>query len=411
MNRADDMPGQHRNYWGCDSSYHEVMAEIKSIAPILEENAPIDDNNPELSTSTFAALQPLRISHVLIPENLGGRQLRPTHALDIFSALSYHSGTAGWVSFVHAVVSAMAAAFLPDSAVKRLFAPGSENRFSGQGAPLGMLKKVEGGYRLNGKWNYASGFSYATWSHSSAFVDDGTGKPLKDDAGYPVILCAHAPIAEHGMLGNWDVLGLRGTGSVDYDAADIFIPDDLVFPITNAVPQRLKEFFSIGPIGIASLGHAGWVMGMARRMLDEISRYACAKTGRAGLLGESEKFWFEYARAEARVRAANAFNREIWHEIETEVERGNTISTRQISIIHLAKSEAHESAEDVVRFAYRAAGGAGLRAGTIQRLFREVMVAVNHFTVSPPVVASAGRDVGGLWPDRVWRFYELAPNA
>jgi len=411
MDGIDHSTNKHDNYWGSHDSYHELSARIEEIAPILENNAPMDDVNPELTASTFAALEPLRISHVFVPEQLGGMQLRPTHGLNIFSALSYHSGSAGWVSFVHACVGAMAAAFLPDSAVSRLFPPGVDNRFSGQGAPLGMLKKVEGGYRLSGKWNYASGFSYATWSHSSAFVDDGSGNPLKDHAGYPVILCAHAPIAEHGRLGNWDVLGLRGTGSIDYDANEIFVPDDLVFPITSAVPQRLKEFFSIGPIGLAAIGHTGWAMGMARRTLDEISKYACSKTGRAGLLGESEKFWFDYGHTEARVRAAAAFAHEIWHEIEQTAERGHEISTRQISIVHLAKFVVHETAEAAVNFAYHAAGGSALRAGTIQRLFREVMVAINHFTASPPVVTSAGRDVGGLWPDRIWRFYDLAPKS
>jgi len=406
----DENTDQDNGYWGAEEKFFELMEKIAAIASVLEENAPIDDAKDALSASTFDVLKPLRISHVFVPENLGGMQMRPTQGLDIFSTVSYHSGAAGWVSSVYAVVGAMAAAFLPDSAAQRLFAPGVDNRFAGQGAPFGMLKKVEGGWRLNGKWNFASGFSYATYSHSSAFVDDGHGKPLKDAAGNPVILCAHAPIAEHGMLGNWDVLGLGGTGSIDYDANDIFVPEDMVFPITQAVPQRLKAFFSVGPIGIAAIGHTGWAMGMARRMLDEISRYACSKTGRPGMLGESEKFWFEYGRTESRVRAACAFAREIWRDIEMDVENGREISTRQLSIVRLATSEVHEAAEETVRFAYRAAGGAGLRAGTIQRLFREVMVAVNHIIVSPPVVASAGRDVGGLWPDRVWRFHDLAPS-
>lgn len=52
---------------------------------------------------------------------------------------------------VHACIGAMSAAFLPDTAIERLFAPGTDNRFSGQDTPTGMLKKVEGGYLLNGK--------------------------------------------------------------------------------------------------------------------------------------------------------------------------------------------------------------------------------------------------------------------
>jgi hypothetical protein len=121
--------------------------------------------------------------------------------MSVIAAITWHSGAAGWVSMVHAAIGGMSAAYLPDSAVRRLFAPGTDNRFSGQGAPLGMLSKVEGGYRLNGKWAYGSGFSHATFSHSAAFLDDGNGKPLRDEHGEPVILCVHAPIEEHEQLG------------------------------------------------------------------------------------------------------------------------------------------------------------------------------------------------------------------
>ena len=162
---------------------------------------------------------------------------------------------------VHACIGAMSAAFLPDSAIERLYAPGTENRFSGQGTPTGMLKKVDGGYLLNGKWSYASGIYHATHTHTAALVDDGTGQPAKDANGDVIVLCAHAEVGNHELLGNWDVLGLRATGSIDYGAKDVFIPDDMVFPILTAEPQRQKEFFSLGVVGLAAIGHCGWAIG------------------------------------------------------------------------------------------------------------------------------------------------------
>jgi alkylation response protein AidB-like acyl-CoA dehydrogenase len=347
------------------------------------------------------------MSHIMASEDLGGAQLPPRQVLELIEAITWHSGSAGWVSMVHTAIGAMSAAFLPDTAIEKLFAQGTEHRFSGQGAPLGMLKKVEGGYRLNGRWSYGSGFSHATYSHSAAFVDDGNGKPAMDDHGHPIIICTHAPVGDHKILGNWDVLGLKGTGSIDYAAEDLFIPDDMVYPIMTAEPQRQQELFSLGVIGLAAIGHTGWAMGAGRRMLDEIAKFARTKSGRAGLLGESEKFWYDYGRAEARMRAARAFVMEVWADIEATVERGNRVSTRQISMVHLAKSEIHEAAEAACNFAYRAAGGASLRDGVMQRVFRDVMVAVNHFTIAPNVVTSAGRELGGIWSDRVWQFYDL----
>ena len=243
-------PMKH-GYWGGNVDYREILNKIAEIGPKLEANAAADEAAGELTPESFELLRPLRFSHLLATEQLGGAQMRPTEVLQLIEAVTTWSGSAGWVSMVHCCIGAMSAAFLPDSAVDRLFAPGTENRFSGQGAPLGMLKKTEGGYTLTGKWSYGSGFSHATWSHSACFVDDGTGKPAKDAAGNVIVMCAHAPIPEHKQLGNWDVLGLKGTGSIDYSAEDVFIAEDLVFPILTAPPQRLKELFSLGIVGLA----------------------------------------------------------------------------------------------------------------------------------------------------------------
>ena len=224
---------------------------------------------------------------------------------------------------VHTCIGAMSAAFLPDTAIGRLFDGKTDNRFSGQGTPTGMLKKVDGGYRLNGKWSYASGIYHATYTHTAALLDDGNGQPAKDEKGDVIVLCAHAPVGDHELLGNWNVLGLQATGSIDYAAKDVFIPDDMVFPILTAEPQRMQEFFSLGVVGLAAIGHSGWAIGASRRMLDEAAAYARTKTGRAGLLGESDKFWFDFGRAEARVRAARAFLFEVWREVEASIEAGN----------------------------------------------------------------------------------------
>lgn len=395
------------SYWGTKTDFDALIEHVRKIGPVLDQHSGENETLGRLNEATFEALKPLRMSHIFAGEQIGGAQLSPTQGLQLIEAITYHSGAAGWVSMVHACIGAMSAAFLPDTAVARLFGTGVDNRFSGQGTPTGMLKKVEGGYRLNGKWSYASGIHHATFTHTAALLDDGTGQPAKDENGNVVVLCAHAPVGDHDLLGNWDVLGLQATGSIDYSAKDVFIPDDMVFPILTAEPQRQKEFFSLGVVGLAAIGHSGWAIGASRRMLDEVAKYALTKTGRAGLLGESDKFWFDYGQAEARVRAARAFLFEIWREVEASIEAGNRVSTRQISVIHLAKSQVHEAGVDACQFVYRAAGGASLRRGVMQRVYREMLTAANHFTINPNIVAAAGRELAGLWSERVWQFYDL----
>jgi alkylation response protein AidB-like acyl-CoA dehydrogenase len=395
------------SYWGTKTDFAGLLKEVDRIGPILEKNAEANDELGRLNEETFNALKPIRMSHLFASEEIGGLQLSPTQGLKLIDAITYYSGAAGWVSMVHACIGAMSAAFLPDTAIARLYAPGTESRFSGQGTPTGMLKKVEGGYLLNGKWSFASGIYHATHTHTAALVDDGTGKPAVDEKGNVIVLCAHATADKHQLLGNWDVLGLKATGSIDYGAKDIFIPDDMVFPILTAEPQRQEEFFSLGVVGLAAIGHSGWAIGASRRIMDEIAKFARAKTGRAGLIGESDKFWYDFGRNEARVKAARAFLFDVWGDIEASIEAGKRVSTRQISYVHLAKSEVHEAGVDACQFVYRAAGSASLRAGVMQRVYREMMTAANHFTINPNIVAAAGRDIGGIWNERTWQFYDL----
>lgn len=407
MNFPNTSDSMQPSLWGwSDAQQAQLLAQIDSIAPILDGQAAESEALGHLTPDTFEALRPLRMSHIFVPATLGGAQMAPRHGIELLERISYWSGGAGWVSMVHASVGAMSAGYLPDSAVEELFAPGVESRFSGQGAPTGMLKPVEGGYLLTGKWSYASGFEYATHTHSAAFVDDGTGKPKLGANGKPLILCTHAPAETHKKGGNWDVLGLSATGSIDYSAQDVFIRADHVYPVPT-VELRQKSFFSLGLSGLAATGHSAFAVGVTRRMLDELATFARAKTGRAGLLGESESFWEKYARAEARAMAARALLYDVWAKVEQAIAEDRPMDRKLMTLVHLAKSEVHEAGAEICTFAYRAAGGASLRGGVLQRLFREMMTATQHMTASAGILAYCGRDLLGLAEDKQWQLLDL----
>jgi len=384
----------------------QLLADIELIAPVLTAEAEESERLGYLTRQTFDALRPLRLSHIFVPAALGGAQMSPRNGIALLERVSYWSGAAGWVSMVHASIGAMSAGYLPDSAVAELFAPGVESRFSGQGAPTGMLRPVNGGYLLTGKWSYASGLEYATHTHSAAFVDDGNGKPKLGSDGKPIVFCTHAPVDTHRKGGNWDVLGLSATGSIDYSAENVFIREDYVYPIPT-IALRQKAFFSLGLTGLAAMGHSAFAIGVTRRMLDELAAFARTKTGRAGLLGESESFWERYARAEARARGARALLFDVWSQVEAAIAAGLEIERRLLSLVHLAKGEAHEAGAEVCNFAYRAAGGTSLRSGVLQRLFREMMTATQHMTASPGILAHCGRDLLGLAEGKNWQLLDL----
>ena len=80
---------------------------------------------------------------------------------------------------------------------------------------------------------------------------------------------------------------------------------------------------------------------------------------------------------------------------------------RQHSLLRLAMAHVTWSSHDVATFVYKSAGTAALRAGTLQRLFRDMHAGTQHLVASPPVYRALGRELGGLAPGKTWRFVEL----
>ena len=387
-------------------THSELLAQIDAIAPELEAASSENEKLGQIAPHIWAHMKALRLSTLFVPRDMGGYGFTPTEAIQVLEKITYHDSATGWVAFVHACAGCMAAGYLPQSAIDKLFAPGTTTIICGAGAPTGVAEQVPGGYRVTGRWSYGSGIKHADYVHSGAILKID-GKPQFDEKGRPIVVCVHPAIADVKIEGNWDVLGLKGTGSVDYSVDGVFCPEDFSFRIFTAEPKRDWGFFQLGVVGISAIGHSSVAIGIARRMLDELTAFARTKTGRSGMIGESEAFWQELGRNEARVRAARAFLLEAWRDAEVHILNDTPISTREMTLLRLALLEAHHAGAQASEFAYRSAGGTSLRNGTIQRLFREMYTAVQHMTVSPTVLSHCGRDLLGVTGEQVWRFYEI----
>lgn len=383
-----------------------LLAEIDALAPLLEAEADKSEALGRLTDEQFAAMKALKLSTLFIPRDLGGYEFSPTQALEIFERITYYDGAAGWVSFVHACAGGMAAGYLPKSATDVIFAPGTTNIICGVGAPTGFADKVEGGYRVTGKWSYGSGIEFADYAHTGAVLRID-GVPQVDAKGRPVVICVHPSKADIRYEGNWDVLGLQGTGSIDYSFDGAFCPEDHAFLLMSAEPRTNWGFFQLGVVGISAIGHSGFAVGTARRMLDELAEFARSRSGRADMMGQSDAFWEGLAKAEGKVRSARAFLFEAWRDAEVEILADRPLTTRQMTLLRLALYQVHQAGAEACEFAYRAAGGAALRKGKMQKLFREMYVAIQHMTVAPAVLRHCGRELMGGAPGQVWRFYEV----
>ena len=332
-----------------------------------------------------------------VPRSLrGGLELDPVTSLEVIERVSYGDPSAGWVLMAASLAIGTGAAYLKDEAVKELFSGRRFPVIAGQGTRPGKAVPTTGGYKLTGSWSFASGIKHGTHIHTLGLVD-GT-----HEARIFVL-----PVGKAKLIDNWDVLGLRATGSIDYTTDDVFVPEAYTHISTTEEPLRGGSLYKLGIIGFAAICHSGWACGIGRRILDELAAVAAEKAGRAGTLAESASFQEQFANSEAVYRSARAFVYETWNDVNATLARGDKLSVRQHSLIRLALAHATWSAHDAALFAYKAAGTSALRAGTLQRLFRDMHAGTQHITSAPPVYAAIGRELAGLAKGKKWLFLTL----
>jgi alkylation response protein AidB-like acyl-CoA dehydrogenase len=291
------------------------------------------------------------------------------------------------------------AAYLEEPAVRALFADGKLPVIAGQGTRPGKAVPEAGGFRLSGAWSFASGLKHGTHIHTLGIIE-GTGEPR----------IFVLPVEQVKLIDNWDVMGLRATGSIDYTIDDIFVPEAYTHFSGTEVPKRGGDLYRIGIVGFAAMCHSGWACGIGRRLLDEMVACVQAKGGRAAAQGASDQFQEQYAKAEATYRSARALVFETWRDVEATLWAGGPLSVRQNTLIRLAMTHITWAAHEVATFVYRAAGTYALRAGRIQQLFRDMHAGTQHVVASPPVYQAAGRELGGLADGQVWQFLNLVDS-
>ncbi|GGO81774.1 acyl-CoA dehydrogenase family protein [Nonomuraea cavernae] len=138
------------------------------------------------------------------------------------------------------------------------------------------------------------------------------------------------------MLGNWDVLGLRATGSIDYSIDGAFVPESQTHVFAQNEPLRGGAIYRLGVLDQALICHSAWALGVGRRLLDELIRYAEARAGRPGQIAGSDAFHADFARAEATFRAAKALVHATWDDTEHTLDSGRTLDVRQETMVRLA---------------------------------------------------------------------------
>lgn len=345
-----------------------------------------------LPAATVAVLRDTGLLGLKLPAVLGGAEADPVTQIDVLEALTAVDPSAGWCLMVGATTVALPAVFLGDDAVRVIFDGGRMPLAAGCYMPTGQAVAEPGGFRVTGRWAFASGIRHAAWVSGSAWVmRDGT-----NTAERRVFVVRTAEVDVHDT---WHVAGLRGTGSCDFSVKDHFVPDAFTWDIERAVPRRGGALYRLGLPAFVTNEHAAFALGVARRALDVVTALAGGKSRGlkpAPLVGRGtfQRFLGE---AELRLRAARALAVELNEAAWTTVGIGERLTARQHAELRSAAVLATEVALDVTTRAFRFAGGSALYdASILQRCLRDLNAGAQHFMVSDSAYEGLGQLLLGL---------------
>jgi alkylation response protein AidB-like acyl-CoA dehydrogenase len=197
---------------------------------------------------------------------------------------------------------------LPPDAYERIFRNGPDAMIAGSIQPIGTAEPVPGGWRVSGRWPFASGCQHADWLGAFCVMHEN-GKPLTGEDGAPMVRGFFLPARDWQIEDSWYAAGLKGTGSHHIALKDTIVPAENFFDFWGGTPCLPGPLYQAVP-HVLPLIHGSVSVGIAEGALDDL--IAHANTGRkqfraAVPMRESETFQFELGRVSADVRAARAF--------------------------------------------------------------------------------------------------------
>jgi len=319
------------------------------------------------------------------PKCYGGDALAPAQFLHMIERISEADGSAGWVASFGSAGVYLAA--LPKETLAEIYAQSPDLVFAAGLFPLQPAEAVEGGWQVNGTWKFASGCKGA----------DLLGVGIGAAGGKP--RTAVFPASQVEIIENWDVVGLKGTGSHDLRVNDKRVDERWTF-IRGGASTVDEPLFRYPSIAYAAQVLAVVNLGLARAALDEVSRMAAGSgiTG-APKMADRPYVRIEIAKAEAQLAAARGFFYGATEQVWNSILAGNPVTAEQTSLLRLSAIHVSRAGAAVVQSAYSLAGTTAIYLRhPLQRYLRDSMVVTQHAFLSEGLYDGAGSVFLGVPP-------------
>jgi alkylation response protein AidB-like acyl-CoA dehydrogenase len=358
------------------------------LAAVKERRAEFAANQ-QISDDVITLMKAAGVYRALVARRFGGDEISPSEFLRLIETISMADGSAGWVASFG--FSAIYLAALPLATLESLYAAGPDVVFAGGIFPPQKATPVDGGLEVSGRWSWGSGCCGAEMIGVGIKVE--TGSP---NSGLP--LTAVMPRGQVRIVKNWDVNGLKGTGSHDLVVDKVVVPEAWTF-VRGGESSLDTPLYRYPTMALAAQVLAVVGLGIGRAALDDITAIAGGRESITGapLLSDRAYVQIEIAKAEAAIRSARAFFYEATEEAFASLLAGDPLDLKARNLLRLSSSHAAKVGMEVAQAAYRVSGTTGIfSAHSIAHRFQDALIVPQHAFLSEGTWQSAGRVLLGL---------------
>ena len=378
----------------------DPVARARELAPEIIARADEIERTRRIPEPLLGRLHDSRLLRMLLPRSAGGDETEPALYMAAIEELARHDASIAWNAFV-ANSSSLIAAYLEPAANHAIFA--DPRSIVAWGPPnASRARAVDAGYRLTGKWDFASGCRQARWMGAHCHVLEADGALRLNRFGRPTVRTLLFPASDATLLDTWRTIGLCGTASDSYCVNDVFVSE--AFSTTREDPTLRRErgpLYAFTMQGLYATGVAAVAFGIARAMLSEFITLASRKAPRnLARLADNAVVQSDVARAEARLGAARAYLIETLTTIHAQTDDVAPIELTNRARVRLACTNAIQGAAEVADFAYKAAGVDAIFPGSpFERRFRDIHTLSQQIQARGAHFESVGQILLGVPPE------------
>ncbi len=408
------LPSQTPNRSSEDNKW---IARARALKSLIEAAAPRIDATCEIPLDVLDALHKEQLFRMLLPRSLDGGEVTLATFAEVVAAIAEADGSVAWCLGQNSGCS-VAAAYMEPDAAREVF--GDQRAVVAWGFAIGKCSAVPvpGGWMISGVWGFGSGNRHSAWLGGHCRLCDANGTPQTTPDGRIVERTMLFPRSSAAIRDDqWNVIGLRGTGSDTYSVKDLFVPSrHSLVPRAVGRDQQLAEGVSAEPeperrekgtlykittMNIYQCGFASVGLGIARATLDAFIALARQKTPSGTTLALRDDNWIQVraAQCEAKLCSAKAWllqlAREAWDECDSTGEVGFELRVK----LRLASTFAIHQARDVVDMAYIEAGTTAIfESNPFERRLRDMHTVAQQVQASASHLQSAGQHLLGGKP-------------